>query len=66
MIPPFVTKVSCLFDMAYVSNYLDVCCNYIEGIYSPAEWHVKTGKGHIIKAKYGGVAVVSIFSLSIY
>ena len=23
VVPPFVTKVSCLFDMAYDSSYLD-------------------------------------------
>ena len=37
----------------------------MEGIYSPAEGHVEVGKGHIIKTRYGVVAVVSIF-LSVY
>ena len=37
----------------------------MEGIYSPAEGHVEAGKGHIIKTRYGVVAVVSIF-LSVY
>ena len=38
----------------------------MEGIYSPAKGHVKAGKGHIIKTRYGVVVVVSIFYLSIY
>ena len=63
--PPFVTKVSCWFDMPMIRTILIVCCNYIEGIYSPAEGHVEAGKGHIIKTRHGGVAVVSIF-LSVY
>ena len=69
VMPPFVTKMSCSFDMAYDSNYLDrllqVHGRSMEGIYSPAEGHVETGKGHIIKTRYGVVAVVSIF-LSVY
>ena len=38
----------------------------MEGIDSPAEGHVEAGKGHIIKTRYGVVAVVSIFYLCIY
>ena len=49
-----------------IQNILIVCCNYIEGIYSPAEGHVEAEKGHIIKTRYGVVVVVSIFYLSIY
>ena len=37
----------------------------MEEIYGPAEGHVEAGKGHIIKTRYGAVAVVSIF-LSVY
>ena len=67
--PPFVTKVSCSSDMAHDSNYLDRMLQLhgrsIDGIYRPAEGHVEAGKGHIIKTRYGVVAVVSIFYLSI-
>ena len=55
--------------MAYIydSKYLDrICCNHMEGIYSPAEGHVEAGKGNIIKTRYGVVVVVSCFCLSIH
>ena len=42
-----------------IQNILIVCCNYIKGIYSPAEGQVEAGKGHIIKTRYD--VVVSIF-----
>ena len=72
--PPFVTKVRCSFEVwklrkviwPMIRNILIVFCNYMEGIYSPAEGHVKAGKGHIIKTRYGAVVVVSIFYLSVY
>ena len=40
-IPPFVTKVRCSFEVRkmiwpMIRNTLIVCCNYMEGIYSPA------------------------------
>ena len=48
-----------------IRNIFIVCCNYMEGIYSPAEGHVEAEKGHTIKTRYGVVVVVSIF-LSVY
>ena len=64
--PPFVTKVRCSFEVRkmiwpVIRNIFIVCCNYMGGIYSPAEGHVETGKGHIIKTRYGVVVVVGIF-----
>ena len=38
----------------------------MEGIYSPAEGHAEAGKGHIIKTRYGVVAVVSIFFICLF
>ena len=40
--PPFVTKVRCSFKVRkiiwrMIRNILIVCCNYMEGICSPAE-----------------------------
>ena len=76
--PLFVTKVRCSFEVwkmknekwkmlwPMIRNILIECCNYMEGIYSPAKGHVKAGKGHIIKTRYGVAVVVSIFYLSIY
>ena len=75
MMPPFVTKMSCSFDMAYDSNYLDRMLQlhlYMEGAWKeftaqlPAEGHVEAGKGHIIKTRYGVVAVVSIFFICLF
>ena len=69
--PQFVvTKVRCSFEVmkmlwAIIRNILIECCNYMEGIYSPAKGHVKAGKGHIINTRYGVVVVMSIF-LSVY
>ena len=47
--PPFVTKVTSSFEVwkmiwPLIRNILIECCNYIEGIYSPAEGHVEAGK----------------------
>ena len=66
--PLFVTKVRCSFEVwkmiwPMIRNILIVGCNYMGGIYSPAKGHVETGKGRIIKTRYGVVA--SIFYLSI-
>ena len=33
----------------------------MEGIHSPAEGHIETGKGHIIKTRDGVVVLVAIF-----
>ena len=68
--PPFVSKVRCSFEVRkmiwpMIRIILILCCNYMEGIYSPAEGHVEAGKGHIIMTRYGVVVVVSIF-LSVY
>ena len=69
--PPFVvTKVRCSFEVRkmlwpMIRNILIECCNYMEGIYSPAKGHLKAGKGHIIKTRYGVVVAMSIF-LSVY
>ena len=49
-----------------IRNIFILCCNCMEGIYSPAEGHAEAGKGHIIKTRYGVVVVVIIFYLSIY
>ena len=62
VMPPFVTKVSCSFDMPMIRTILIVCCNYIEGIYSPAEGHVEVGKVHIIKTSYGEYFFICLFT----
>ena len=60
------SKVRCSFEVRkmiwrMIRNILIVCCNYLEGIYSPAEGYVEAEKGNIIKTRYGVVVVVSIF-----
>ena len=72
--PPSVTKVRCSFEVwklrkmiwPMIRNILIVCCNYMEGIYSPAEGHVEAAKGHIITTRYGVVVVVSIFFICLF